>query len=173
MSAANKITKYDLGEKALELSASCTTMEIARLLTEHLQHKGVTDSISQPTVARFIKAHRDERASRTKALVESYVQGTTPKDLERCDQIIERHFQVFKNLEPDPEIPGAVREAGYSWEQQSSAAMKVVRVIETKLKWSGILNEKDPEDAASAAVKKLQDDLNDELMGKIDAVGTA
>lgn len=173
MSAANKITKYDLGERVLDLAGSCSTMEIARLLTEQIQQKGIPDAISQPTVARFVKAHRDERASQTRALVERYVQGTTPKDLERCDRIIERHYQVFQNLEPDPGNPSALVPAGFSWEQQSAAGMRAVHVIETKLKWSGAFNEKTPEEAAETAVRKMQDDLEASIAGRIDAVGTA
>lgn len=173
MAAANKIIKYELGEKTLELAASCTTMEIARILTEEIQKKGVTDSVSQPSVARFIKAHRDERANQTKALVQSYVQGTTPRDLQILDDVMLGHYHIYKNLKPDPENPEKLIPGEYSFEQCSSAGMKAVRVIETKLRWSGALSDKDPEDAAADAAKKIQDDLETDLMEKIDVVGSA
>lgn len=172
MPAANKILKYDLAEKALELSTSCTTMEISRLLTEQIQQKGIADSISQPTVARFIKSHRDERANQTRALVEKYVQATTPRDLEILDDIMMGHFNIWKNRQPDPENPEQFTEGAYTDEQRSSAGMKAVRVIETKLKWSGALREDDPE-ALHRETEKLERELDEDLMRGADAVGTA
>lgn len=140
MAQLNKIEKYNLAERVLALAAEGkTTAQIADILTAELTG---TDSISQPAVSRWLKSVREERSNQTKQIVHDHIKATVPKDLEALDEVEEFMLSVFRNTKKNPET-GKNESAGYELRTRADAGMKAVKIIETKLRFAGVLD--DPE----------------------------
>ena len=80
----SKIEKYGFQDRVLKLYSEpgMTSLRIAQVLTEELQGN---DSISQPTVSRWLKDVRDERREETRQVVNEHIKANIPKDLEALD----------------------------------------------------------------------------------------
>lgn len=169
MAAQNKIEKYGLAERILALAAQpdATTLKIAEVVTGELRARGVADSISQPTVSRFLKAVRQERGEQTRQIVHDHIKATVPADLAALDEIEAWLLEVFRDhrrslarirqefvaalaskkrwgaaevVDLFTRVVGeATEQAGYDLKTRAGAAMNAVRVVETKLRFSGVL----------------------------------
>jgi uncharacterized protein (UPF0147 family) len=159
---ANKIEKYELQTRVLELSVGRNTRQVAAAITEELQAKGVSDSISQATVSRYLKEIREERAELTRTKVQEHIQEHVPADLNAIEEIegwlLER-FRGKVNLDDYiNRLPGDRRQEPAPTEEdiqelakemaaiidgdhktRAEFGMKAARLIELKLKYAGIL----------------------------------
>jgi predicted transcriptional regulator len=117
-------------EALLGLSASSgyTTYQLAELLTAELHRRNVEDSISQATVSRYLKTIREERKEATREHVREFIKETLPKNLEVMDEILRGHLDQYRN-------------ENLSFADRSAAGMRCVKIIETKLKYAGILED--------------------------------
>jgi len=94
MAAINKIEKYQLQERTLELSGEGkTTHEIAQVLTREL---GGQDRVSQPTVSRWLKKKHVERRQIARVIVDDYIQESLPNDLKILDELSTFHLGIFR-----------------------------------------------------------------------------
>jgi len=144
MAGPGKIEKYRLEERVLALAAEGrNTYQIAARITEELDGK---DTISQPTVARWLKRTRRERSEQTRALVHEHIKAAVPKDLEALEEIEGFLMAVFRNRTVDPET-GEEQPLQHDLSTRVDAGMKAVRIIETKLRFSGVLE--DPQGAGA------------------------
>lgn len=95
MAAINKIEKYELGERCLELSVQGkTTTEIAEILTKEIEGKG---RISQPTVSRWLKKVRAERKETANAILTDYLNTSLPADLKILDELSQFYLTIFRD----------------------------------------------------------------------------
>ena len=164
MAQIPKIEQYNLGERVLTLvGEGKTTARIADILTTELAG---TDTISQPAVSRWLKAAREERSNQTKQLVHDYIKAQVPKDLEALDEVEEFMLTVFRNSQKNPET-GEDESANYELRTRADAGMKAVKIIETKLRFAGVLD--DPERSGSRVdpvdLEQFKNDLQ-ELKGE-------
>jgi len=179
MPAPNKIEKYEFQDEILKLSAQpgMTTHRIAEILTEKLEGR---DTISQPTVSRWLKGERELRGEQTRAIVQDHIKEAVPEDLKALEEIEAWLLGIYRNqmelvkarspelLDDDPELKalteklqGDGNEDGYSLDTRINAAMKAVKIIELKLKYAGILE--DP-DARPKHIKDIEDeDLEEKI----------
>lgn len=157
--ALSKIDKFNMGQAVLDLFAKGkNTYEIADAVSEMLKDQGIfyynggdpiPERVSQPTVARYLKEVRKERAEETRAVVHEHVKAHIPKDLEALEEIEGFFLSIFRNVLIDPETKepmidaatGKIMGAGYDDKTRGAAAMQAKAVIETKLKYAGILEE--------------------------------
>lgn len=191
MPQPNKIVVYNLQERLLQLSAQpgMTDERIAELLTQEL---GGRDTISASSVSRNRRILRAERASETKAAFQEHVKGHLPADLSALEEVELWLLSIFRNqaetiqvrnpeMMNDPEIQRLLAAmnasecpAGFDLKTRGQAAMMAVKVIETKLKFSGILGS--ASGGESAAVKKadeILEELDEKLREKVTrALGT-
>lgn len=148
MSAVNKIEKYNLQDRTLALAAEGkSTDAIAKILTEELEGK---DSVSQTRVAAWLKKVRQERSEETRHVVREYIKSTVPKDMEALNEIEAWLLDIFRNQESikDPETGDVTcikLPAGkeHDLRIRSEAGMKAVKIIETKLRFAGLLENPD------------------------------
>ena len=160
MAAVNKIIQYGLEDRVLALSGEGkTTAVIAKIISDELAE----DSISQPTVSRYLKAVRQERSEQTREIFSEHIKVTLPQDLKALEEIEGFMLSIFRNsktIDPDTqeEKPGK-----YELPQRIDAAMKAVKVIETKLRYSGVLegSGKGGENADPVDLTKFKNDLED------------
>lgn len=170
MAARNKIMVYNLGPAAEEMSArGLTTMEIAEELSRRLQSDGINDSVSQPSVARYLKKVREDRAAQTKQIVHEHLKTTIPKDLEALDEIEAYFLAIFRDEKINPETK-EVEPAGFTTQERARAAMNARVIIETKLRYSGVLEDPDKEAAARRVADEIESSLGEDLRRDIDAV---
>ena len=93
MAAQNKIEKYQLGDKVLALAGTgATAQAIAEILTEDLEG----DSISQPTVSRYLQKVRGERAVAAQTVMDNFVEVELPADLQILSDI-KTDYLSFRN----------------------------------------------------------------------------
>lgn len=134
MSTQNKIERYQLGERCLELSVRCANhQEIAERLTQALEGK---DSISQPTVSRFLKAERAKRSKQANLIVSHYLAEQLPKDLELLDEVARFHVAIFRG-----KISGDVRDGKkieITLSDQRVAARDLHEILKTKFRFVGV-----------------------------------
>lgn len=166
MPQTNKIERYEIGARVLELYVGRSTDQVSQLITEELKAKGIDDQISQPTVARYIKAVRESRAEETRSQVQEHIKEHVPADLNALEEIeawlIERfrgrvdltHY-VTENLLPMakdkltsvPQIRELAQEMASiidgDHKTRAEYGMKAARLIELKLKYAGILENPD------------------------------
>lgn len=136
MPAANKIEKYRLEGRILALSGQgLTTHEVAEAVTRDLNEKAINDKISAASIARFLRTVREERSAQTRELVREHIKATVPADLDALQEIESYFLTEFRNDDRDLRTRG-------------DCGMKVVRIIETKLKFAGLLD--DPEAGKSS-----------------------
>jgi hypothetical protein len=156
MAQESKIIKHHLVDLSLELRGQGkSTTKIAELLTLELAKREPTilnidtgelehDTISQPTVYRFIKAVDKERAATTKAIVQDYLKESTPKDLEALDEVLNFNMAILKNekVTVDPKNPEnqTLVKGDYDVKLRQAAGREVVNTVATKLRFSGVLD---------------------------------
>ena len=129
MAAVNKIEKYNLQNRVLALSGEGnTTHQIAAILTEEAEGRY---SISQPTVSRWLKTVREDRAEQTKQLVHDHVKEHVPADLQALEDLESEYLAIFNNPEQ------------YNLKDRMAAGDRIVKIIDTKLKYAGILENPD------------------------------
>jgi len=129
MAAVNKIEKYRLEERVLALSAEgLTTAQIAERVSADLAEAGIQDSISQPTVSRFLKSVRQERSEATRQRVQDHIKEVVPADLEALEEVEGWMLSQFRNDHLDVEA-------------RARQGMRAVKIIETKLRFAGILED--------------------------------
>ena len=166
MAAINKIDKYELGELVLKLSGeNKTAEEIAGLITVKLAG---LDSISQPSISRWLKNVRLERSEQTKHIVQEHIKATVPKDLEALDEIEQFLLEVFRNrvLDPETELP---KDGTYDLKDRQTAGMNALKIIETKLRFAGLLE--DPEVAGMRVPKSIEELSDDEIEERLQKFG--
>ena len=157
MSKINKIEKYNLQERTLALSAQGhTTALIAAKLTEELQGR---DTISQPRVSVWLKRIRKERSEQTREQFQDFVKTELPTDLKALKEIEGWHLDLFRadklkeHLKSigiqDQKAEDIAQIIIADFHTRSSAAMKALKIIETKLRFAGVLE--DDGGAGSAA----------------------
>jgi hypothetical protein len=163
MPQTNKIERYELQTRVMELSIGRSTHAVSEILTEELRAKGLDDQISQPTVARFLKAIREARAEETKNQVQEHIKEHVPADLNALEEIETWLLNRFRGrvdltdfitekvgltipkdkLLSVPQIRELAQEmaAIIDGDQKTRAefGMKAARLIELKLKYAGIL----------------------------------
>ena len=167
MPQTNKIERYELQTRVMELSIGRSTHAVSEILTEELRAKGLDDQISQPTVARFLKAIREARAEETKSQVQEHIKEHVPADLNALEEIETWLLNRFRGrvdltdfitekvgltipkdkLLSVPQIRELAQEmaAIIDGDQKTRAefGMKAARLIELKLKYAGILENPD------------------------------
>jgi len=121
MGQINKIEKNNLQGRCMDLfREGRTTAEIADILTQELA--GV-DTISQPSVSRWLKPIRDDERDETRKRIHDHIKQTVESDLEILDEVEGFMVQEFRNPEN-------------SVLQRSDFGLKALRVVETKLKYA-------------------------------------
>ncbi len=189
MAGQDKITKYRLENRVLELSGKprTSTYEIAEAVTQELKAKGIEDSVSQSTVSRFLARIRKDRSEQTRSVVQEHIKEVVPKDLEALEEI-ERWFlgifrsqkevlkiradmlkdeEVQKLLAAIEQTPGG----SYDLKTRGNAALNALKVIELKLKYSGILETPNDDEEAKRLAKEIEDELDPELEQAVNDLG--
>uniref|UniRef100_A0A6M3J405 Uncharacterized protein n=1 Tax=viral metagenome TaxID=1070528 RepID=A0A6M3J405_9ZZZZ len=94
MAANNKIEQYNLQDRTLSLKAEgYPTRRIAEFLTEDLAGK---DTISQPTVARWLANERRKRKAAAEVILDDYISTSLPADLNILDEMVETFLSIFR-----------------------------------------------------------------------------
>ncbi|RJQ58024.1 MAG: hypothetical protein C4530_11465 [Desulfobacteraceae bacterium] len=192
MAKINKVEQLQLGERVLELSAAgLSTAKIADVVSRELKD----ESISQRSIARYLKEVREDRASETRAVVQEHIKATVPVDLLALDEAESYHLAIARNHGWDPgeirknflsalsekkhwtqaEIietyEGIFRQAEkgqfYDVKIRSAAYMNAVKIVETKLRFAGVLENPDEE---ASELKRTMDDLLNELDGSTSGI---
>jgi len=173
MPAINKIERYGVAPRVLALSGEGkTTHEISQILNEEAAGEY---TISQPTVSRWLKDVRQDRSNQTRQIVHDYLKATVPTDLESINQVQAWLMDQFRSL--DIISPETVSEAlGKTIDEETfktlvsifpaepldlrtkaEIGMKIVRVVDTKLRYAGVLEDPDSAGAGSADPVDLDD----------------
>ncbi len=180
MAAVNKIEKYGLQERVLALTGEGkTTAVIADIITSELNQR---DAISQPTVARWLKSVRQERSEQTRDIVQKHLEISLPADLDALEEIEKAVLGIFRNQalpagvpgeEINPEQPNPEQSADssssapFDLRTRLDAGMKVIKIIETKLRYAGILENPDAHDASPVDLDEFRRGL-DEMKEHVD-----
>lgn len=169
MPQPNKILTYGLADRVRELSAipGMTDIRIAEALNEKLLALTPPDAVSASAVSRFRRAIRGEMLAETKTVIAEtkaqaagHFKDAFPKDLAALEEIEAILLAVFRNPDED-------------FRTRQSAAMNVVKIVETKQKWASSLDAGDKSGAAMKQAQELLSELDDELRGKAEsAFGT-
>ena len=173
MPAINKIEAYNLGARVLSLTGQGrSTHEIASTLTKEAAGDY---SISQSTVARWLKRVRKERSEETKQIVHDHIRKTVPADLDALDEVEGWLLTQFRSLdqitaesiskalgvEVDQELYDKIREVFPSSPLdvriKADLAMKIRSIVDTKLKYAGILENPETAGASDADPVNLED----------------
>lgn len=191
MAGQDKITRYGMSQRVLELSAmGKNTYEIAAIVTDDLQARGISDSLSQSAVSRWLKGVREERAEKTRSVVQEHIKEVVPKDLEALEEIEGWLMGIFRNqrelvkirseMLQDEELQkmlsvvnGGGESGDYDIKTRGNAAMMALKVIELKLKYSGILETPDDQEEAKALAREAEELLDPVLEEGIHAIGQA
>lgn len=92
MPAQNKINQYGYGQKVLELEQTgLTHEEIARELTKMLDGK---DTISQPTVSRWVQKEKKESSQLINNIRREYREKEFAKDMEIINERIQDNYSI-------------------------------------------------------------------------------
>lgn len=157
MALINKIEKLGLTDRVLALtSQGKTTYEIAAILT---QEATGAYSISQPTVARWLKGVRQERAEQTRSIVHEYIKATVPADLDSINEVQVWLIERFRSIEEvtRESVSAALGKrisqkmfdrlvsifptTPYDLRTRAEIGMKIIRIVDVKLKYAGILED--------------------------------
>lgn len=155
MPPLNKIERYNLVDRILALSGQGkNTYEIATILIEEAEGKY---SISQPTVARFLKGVRKDRSEQTRQIVQDYIKATVPADLDSINEVQVWLISQFRSIESmtkeavsealgkpiSEKMFNKLREIFPSdpldLRTKAEIGMKIIRIVDVKLKYAGIL----------------------------------
>lgn len=95
MSTNNKIDQYNLQDRVLSLrAAGNSTRVIAQILSDELDGK---DTISQPSVSRWIKKETQRRKAVSDVVIEDYITTSLPGDLKILDELAETYLGLFRH----------------------------------------------------------------------------
>ena len=145
MAAKNIIKTYHLEEKVRRLTAEGLTAEQVadRLNREDLAGK---DSISQPTVSRWIKKDRKERGVTARTIVDDYLKESVPADLKLLDELTQFHLTIFRGnitiLEKDGQ---KIKVAEIGLNERRIASRDIHSILQTKMRFIGV----DPDTGSS------------------------
>lgn len=173
MPAINKIERHGVAPRVLALSGEGkTTHEISQILNEEAAGEY---TISQPTVSRWLKGVRQERGEQTRQIVHDHLRATVPTDLESINQVQSWLIDQFRSLDVvsvervsealgkpvDEETFKALVSifpaAPLDLRTKAEIGMKIVRVVDTKLRYAGVLEDPDSIGAGSPDPVDLDD----------------
>jgi len=141
----NKIKKYNLGHRILALHEDrTTTAKIAEVVSQELDG----DTISQATVARFLKPYRDEFKAQARDKVTRHIDAKIDNDLEAMDEVQAWFYGIFKNER-------------INLKDRGDAGLKVIKVVETKLRYALIDNESGSGRCDPVDLSRWRSDLED------------
>lgn len=138
MAAKNIIKTYKLEEKvrALKTQGLSDDAIAERLNKEDLAGK---DSISQPTVSRWVKKDRKLRGNKAKAIVDDYLVESVPADLKLLDEAIAFHLKIFRaKLTMVDNDGNVIEKSDYSLNDRRIAARDILSIVSTKMKFIGV-----------------------------------
>jgi len=141
MGSQNKIIQYQLEELTIKLCAKGKTQpEVAQLLSEELKSRSIDDIVSQPTVSRYMKQHRETVAEQAQSIIREYVQGTTPADIDRIEDAIKLIHDIVKDqVRVKTAHDEIVQPASYDIKFREKAAVDLIKVVLDKLNNTGVL----------------------------------
>lgn len=94
MAANNKIEQYNLQDRTLSLKAEgYSAAKTAEVLTKDLDGK---DTISQPTVSRWLAKERLKRKAVAEVVLDDYINTSLPADLNILDELVETFLGIFR-----------------------------------------------------------------------------
>jgi len=154
MAGINKIDTYGLGEIVLKLTAEGKRTyeipdELNRILRERgiRNHRGEYETISQPTVSRWLKRYRQDLGEQTRAMVNERIKPIV-------DEILGNMYRVHLNMIAIHENrKGADKQIsflGNTLKTRMDAGMKAVIAGEKILKLVGIEADRGDDDATQA-----------------------
>ena len=142
----NKIEKYNLTDRILALHEDRqTTARIAEIITQELDG---ADTISQATVARFLKPYRDEYKAQAHDKVTRHIEATIENDLQVMDEVEAFFYGIFKD-------------ADINTKERGEAGLKAIKVVETKLRYALIDNETGSGRCDPVDLSQFRSDLED------------
>ena len=122
---SNKVVRLGLEADVLQLSSSGKThAEISDAINKKLMGSG--EQISTSSITRYLRWVRKTRSEETRIIVQDHIKGTVPADLEALDEVEAKLLEEFRDESND-------------FKFRMTIGMNVVRVIETKLRFSGVL----------------------------------
>ena len=133
MPSVDKIKKYQLEDRILALSVGHTTQEIATIVTDELNGQ---DSISQPTVARFIKKTREEREEVARPIINKHLADHLTTDLEILEELKRDNLAVYRG-----HVQGVVMPEGglkFGWKERMDAHDRLHDLLKTTFKFIGV-----------------------------------
>lgn len=142
MAEKNKIDRYGLGPRVEELwRGGKTTVEIAEIVTAGFLASGIEDSVDQSTVSRWLKkiktAEDEARAEyerQTREVIRAKVQDGVAGDIGQIESVQAYLFMIVENKE---------KGVSYDVRTRMAAGQALVKVIDTKLRLPGVMNEGD------------------------------
>lgn len=148
----NKIETYKLGETILKLTAEGKrTYQIPESLNAILAEKGILNSkgkpetISQPTISRWLKNFRKDSGEEYKV---KYIQNNEKKIskmLDGCFEVFEKYMSVFKGKKEKNMVGGQMNFFGPNLKERLNAGKQAVLIAEKNFKFIGITEEQEPE----------------------------
>jgi hypothetical protein len=103
--------------------------EIAEALNVQLAERGIEDTISQPTVNRFLRPYRTMEREKGTQIIHDHVVAKITNTLERIDKIEDFHFDqaLGKREEGKPELDLKLK---------SDFLMRAAKIAELKLRYA-------------------------------------
>lgn len=137
--AKNKIDRYGLGPRVLELHGSGrTTTDIAGELSLYLENAGIEDSVDQSTVSRWLSPVKKEmqeeldRMQKTAEIaIKRAIDGGVQGDLEDLLEVRNFLMDVLKN-----QIPGK----DFDVKSRMMAGSYLIKMVETKWRLPGVMD---------------------------------
>ena len=163
MSKRKIIERYSLADRVLALTAQGKKdYEIAEILNK-TDLEGV-DTISQPTISRWLKKIRAERGTTSRGIVEEYLKESIPADLKLMDELTQFHLVIFRGKVAASVTGGKPEQIGLS--EQRTAARDIHEILKTKMKFIGVDGDPGGTDTGEHPVdlSKYRDDKGDEAV---------
>jgi len=139
----HKIEKLNLCDRVLALKGQGKSdREVSRILNEEAAGEYI---VSPATVSRWVKKVRVERAEKTREVYDKHIEATLPNDLLSLEELQQQFRAIAMPDKVEAEIgqEGAVQR--HEFRDRLAAADRVIKIIDTKLKYAGLLE--DPEAA--------------------------
>ena len=144
MAGINKIDTYGLGEIVLKLTSEGKRTyeipaELNRILRERgvRNHKGEYETISQPTVSRWLKRYRQDLGEQTRAMVNERIKPIVDEILSNMFKVHLNMIAIHENRSPD-KGRRQLSFLGNSLKTRMDAGMKAVIAGEKILRLVGI-----------------------------------
>ena len=103
-----------------------------------------------------------------KHIVQEHIKATVPLDLEALDEIEGFLLEVFRNKVFDPET-GEATIGIYDLKDRQNAGMNAVKIVETKLRFAGLLE--DPEKMGMKVPTSIEELSDDEITERLQKFG--